>query len=301
MEIVPVVKDIEVSPPWADLIFNGTKKVEVRKNDPNNWGATKEGDLLRVIKKGTTESKAFRVVAVRTYPNLDDCLTTEGVSNLLPGFSTMQQGRVVYLGFDGPEKQDARWQEFAKFGAIAIQIEPIERKLSSEKTTPRNNVIVVPPSTNYAWIKYTFEDSTIDVKIDLPAGVKTVQIIFDPSSNNSGGDMVASRYSHTGSIQPKQNRSYLADDLKRISQDYEDLVKFRAVTKAVNEALGETPKKLLQTHIRGSSNPKGHPDCTHRLLDGKSCIEYNDDTMGGCGSGWHRMCNFCGKVWQEDE
>ena len=48
----------------------------------------------------------------------------------------------------------------------------------------------------------------------------------------------------------------------------------------------------LILHIMGSSNPKGAEGCKHSW-------EYNDDTMGGCGSGWDRRCTTCGKVEYE--
>jgi hypothetical protein len=51
-------------------------------------------------------------------------------------------------------------------------------------------------------------------------------------------------------------------------------------------------KTNIKTHIEGSSNPKGDPKCKHNMV-------YNDETMGGCGSGWYRMCEDCGFVERE--
>lgn len=47
----------------------------------------------------------------------------------------------------------------------------------------------------------------------------------------------------------------------------------------------------VKVHVQGSSRPQGRADCPHKE------IEYNDDTMGGCGSTWEKMCSTCGKVW----
>lgn len=54
-----------------------------------------------------------------------------------------------------------------------------------------------------------------------------------------------------------------------------------------------TEKELLDIHVQGSSNPQGNEDCPHPNEDQVR----NDDTMGGCGSGWESMCQKCGKVW----
>lgn len=52
-------------------------------------------------------------------------------------------------------------------------------------------------------------------------------------------------------------------------------------------------KELLDIHVQGSSNPQGNEDCPHPNED----QVINEDTMGGCGSGWESMCQKCGKVW----
>ena len=44
----------------------------------------------------------------------------------------------------------------------------------------------------------------------------------------------------------------------------------------------------LNLHM-GLVNPEGNPDCLHEW-------RYNDETMGGCGSGWDRICDACGKT-----
>lgn len=340
MEVVPTVKNIEVSAPWADHIFDGTKKVEVRKNDPAGWGATQEGDLLRVVKTGTSESKAFRVKVIRRYKNLDACLIGEGVSKLLPGLYTLQQAREVYLGFDGPQSQDKRWQEFNKFGAVAMELEPLERKLSTERPDSpksKNTIINVPSSAKRAWIKY---NSGHEVRINLSPDVRSIEIGFEYQISDcstlegpiigieSSGDMVASRYAQKGVIvnpimTPDQfnEKVYRIRSLKDLPQSFVTAnvpesaptsLDWNAATNvmsstardyesALKRKADSAKEDLLKTHIQGSSNPKGHPDCTHRLSDGKSLIEYNDDTMEGIGSQWHRMCSGCGKVWKEDE
>ena len=121
-------KDIEVSEPWADRIFDGSKKIEVRKNNPANWGATKVGDILNVIHKQSGETNSFRVVATRTYSDLNECLSAEGIRHLLPGVVTMSEARRIYLGFDGEDfdsMQEREW-EYEMSGCIAIELVPFK-------------------------------------------------------------------------------------------------------------------------------------------------------------------------------
>jgi ASC-1-like (ASCH) protein len=122
------VKDIEVSAPWAGHLFSGRKKAEVRKNNPENWGATKKGDLLRVKEKGTSRQMVFEVVEARPYATLEACYVAEGVRNLLPGLSTVNEADDVYLGFDGADEnaQNQRRLEFGYFGCVAIELFPVE-------------------------------------------------------------------------------------------------------------------------------------------------------------------------------
>lgn len=114
-------KSMEVSPPWAGFIFNGMKKKEVRKGG-GQWKDVKEGDCLLINEKGNGEKYLFRVASVAKYSSLEDCLMKETVSKLLPGKATLQEGIDVYLGFDNPEGVEERRSDFAKYGAIAIEL-----------------------------------------------------------------------------------------------------------------------------------------------------------------------------------
>ena len=128
-------RDMEVSSPWIHYIFDGSKKVEVRKNDPKNWGALKVGNLLNIISKETKESRLFEITETRIYHTLDDCIIAEGVRNLLPRLTTLDDARTVYLGFDGddPEKIKKRKLEYEEFGCIIIELKPKVKSLENEK------------------------------------------------------------------------------------------------------------------------------------------------------------------------
>lgn len=198
-------KNIEISPPWAGFIFDGSKKVEVRKNNPDKWGSVNVDDTLLVKEKGTTRQQEFTVKDTRTYDDLYTMLTCEGLNNVLPGIKNIKEAEDIYLKFNGDsvDSIQKRQEEFTKYGCIVMELEP---SFSNHCSTFTNN--------------------------GLPCTRKN---------------------------KPENCERHL---------------------------------NMLEVHIKGSSNPKGSKDCVHS-------IEYNDETMGGCGSGWDRKCTKCGKVWYE--
>ncbi len=125
----PKYREMEVSEPWASLIFEGKKKVEVRKNDPTNWGSVMHADILCIVNRQTGEKRWFYVKDVRKYKSLDECIIAEGVRNLLPGKTELMDAQLTYLSFDGIslEALQRRAKEFEKFGCIAIELKPWEK------------------------------------------------------------------------------------------------------------------------------------------------------------------------------
>lgn len=115
---------IEVSCPWAKFIFDGIKKVEMRKNTPT-WNTIKTGDRLKIIEKGTENCFVVLVEEIRTYLSIEECLESEGVRNLLPGLKRVKEGLDVYLGFDGLEKVEERRKEFELYGCIVFQLKKL--------------------------------------------------------------------------------------------------------------------------------------------------------------------------------
>ena len=196
------IKNMVVSEPWASFIINRVKTVEVRKNNPNNWGSLKVGDKLLIISKDSEDKKRlFLIKEIRIYDSLSSCFVAEGVRNLLPGKKTINDAMDIYLGFDGSSETNIndRKKEFQKYGCIAIELIPAE-----------------------------------DLIMDASE--------FYPS-------------------------------------------KFKK------------EKEELKIHVNGSLNPEGDLNCDHKFKSGDSAIEYNQETMGGCGSGWDERCSICGKVW----
>lgn len=52
-------------------------------------------------------------------------------------------------------------------------------------------------------------------------------------------------------------------------------------------------KYLMNDKKKEIEKITGDPKCPHKN------IRYNDETMGGCGSGWDSVCEDCGKVWYD--
>ncbi len=119
-------RDMQVSPPWVNRIFDGSKRVEVLTNRPNSWGLIKSCDQLKVIHKLTKETRLFRVVEIRIYDSLEECCIAEGVRNILPGCQTIAQAQGVYWHFDGSDLKAVaqRKVDYETFGCIAIELAP---------------------------------------------------------------------------------------------------------------------------------------------------------------------------------
>lgn len=113
---------MEVSRPWSQLIFSGIKKLEMRKNNPDNWGRVVTGNRLVIVDRESLERRAFLVVEARQYATFEEAILAEGVRNLLPGRSTMEEAEHIYFGFDGPDGIEVRRQEFKEFGAIVFEL-----------------------------------------------------------------------------------------------------------------------------------------------------------------------------------
>jgi ASC-1-like (ASCH) protein len=116
--------EMEISPPWVYYIYSGEKKKEVRKNS-KTWGKVKVGDLIDIYEKGKLGFMRFKVIGVAKYGTIEECLTKEGVSNLLPGIKTFDEGLEVYLSLDGEANIEKRKKEYDSEGVIAIEVEKI--------------------------------------------------------------------------------------------------------------------------------------------------------------------------------
>ena len=115
---------MEISTPWREEILAGRKTVEVRKNDPKKWGAVKPKDVLHVCAPGDDSVTIFVVKDVRTYKDLDTMLIVEGLRNVLPGITSLEEAKKVYLTIDGTTMNAImkRMAEYDEHGLIAIEL-----------------------------------------------------------------------------------------------------------------------------------------------------------------------------------
>jgi ASC-1-like (ASCH) protein len=90
--------EINCSDPWFTYIKNGTKKIEGRKAS-EKYKNIKYGDIIKFVNNsisGKTESFKAKVVNVWFYKDLTNYLTSEGVSNCLPGITDLNKGIEIY-------------------------------------------------------------------------------------------------------------------------------------------------------------------------------------------------------------
>ena len=116
--------EMDISQPWFNFIIDEVKKREVRKNS-KSWRKVKVGDLIDIHEKDKTEFYRYEVVSVIKYGTIEECLTIEGVENLLPGIKNFDEGLEIYLSFDGPDKRDQRQRDYNQDGVIAIELKRV--------------------------------------------------------------------------------------------------------------------------------------------------------------------------------
>lgn len=105
--------------PWFSFIENGQKKVEGRKNLAlyRNWSA---GDVIIFY----LEAREFKAVIrdIRHYKSLEEYLLIEGIEKVLPGISSLEEAKAIYLQWSSQE-------EIERDGFLGIEIELLEPKL----------------------------------------------------------------------------------------------------------------------------------------------------------------------------
>jgi len=100
---------------YFDAIKSGLKTVEGRINS-SRFENCKPGDTVSFTCVSTNETIICTVTAVTVYTNFYDMLQAQGVENMLPGVTTLQDGVAMYEAFPGYEEQ------VKISGAIAINI-----------------------------------------------------------------------------------------------------------------------------------------------------------------------------------
>ena len=120
---------MRVDQPYFDYIFNGIKPVEGRKASPT-WSGLKVGDIMEIYTIEHNEDngifhRSFRVMItnINYYLPLEDnkgdgltrYLENEGLNKTLPGVTTIEEGRKIYMQWSTQDEIDL-------YGFMAIHL-----------------------------------------------------------------------------------------------------------------------------------------------------------------------------------
>lgn len=120
-----IIHQLICDDPWFSFIKQGIKPVEGRKNSPKNQ-KIKAGDFINF--SNGSENFLARVIEIRRYSTLEEYLTDVTYSKALPGISSFDEAREIYLQWSKPE--EIRLNGFL---GIFIKPEPIS---NSRRFTP---------------------------------------------------------------------------------------------------------------------------------------------------------------------
>ena len=108
-------KIIDIQEPWFSFIRNGLKKVEGKKGSPK-WVNLKVGDKIKFINKNS--SFIAKIIRINRYCTLDDYLTNETLSKVLPGIKTIEEGKGIYTSSPISWTQE----EIHNYGIMALEL-----------------------------------------------------------------------------------------------------------------------------------------------------------------------------------
>lgn len=112
------IHTIEVAEPWFSHIKSGEKTVEGKKATPK-WMVIKAGDTIKFVNPAGDE--VYKIVKdVRHYlpggnDPLDNYLAFEGIRNCVPGITSLEKARDVYLQYYSID-------DIAEYGMLAIRL-----------------------------------------------------------------------------------------------------------------------------------------------------------------------------------
>jgi ASC-1-like (ASCH) protein len=104
---------INVQEPYYSFIINGQKNVEGRLNK-GKFASIEKGDILILV----PGNEKFKVIHKNIYKSFHDMIKLEGIKNIIPDKTTIDEAVNVYYNFY--TKKEER-----KFGVVAIKIERI--------------------------------------------------------------------------------------------------------------------------------------------------------------------------------
>jgi len=108
--------EIHISEPWFSYIVSGKKIAEGRPNK-SLFAKFKPKDILTIFNKQLQQRFDFEVTEILKYDTFKDMLTDLGITNVLPGIKTIEDGVKVYRQWYNEDVE-------REFGVIAIKIIP---------------------------------------------------------------------------------------------------------------------------------------------------------------------------------
>ena len=93
-----------LSEPWFSLVRDGKKTVEGRL-DQGEWSRLKTGSTIEWYNSDSGIKKTIqtRVVGILCYLSFESLIKSEGLNNILPSISTIEEGIKVYQKIYGVE------------------------------------------------------------------------------------------------------------------------------------------------------------------------------------------------------
>ncbi len=106
---------LNLQPTYFDLIKSGQKTVEGRIAT-EKFHHIQIGDSLVFINNQTEEQLTCQITGFSHYRTFQEMLVSEGLSNCLPGITSLQQGIEIYESLPGYK------EKVVQYGAIAMNI-----------------------------------------------------------------------------------------------------------------------------------------------------------------------------------
>lgn len=99
---------------WFNHLVSGLKPIEGRKKS-KTWENLKVGSLIIIKCDQTNERRQFIVTHINEYDNLEQYLLTEGIDRCLPGITSLEEAKAVYMAWSSEE-------ELKKYKFLAIGV-----------------------------------------------------------------------------------------------------------------------------------------------------------------------------------
>lgn len=130
--------EISIREPWFSLIKTKNKGIEVRL-DRGVFAKINEGDIVKWYKtyKNNKYYVATKIIKVARYKNIDDLFENEMLRKILPGFPTVECGKIVY---EEIYKDDLKNNGIISFHLKTLKLEENKPELRKQSRTKKNKL-----------------------------------------------------------------------------------------------------------------------------------------------------------------